>query len=264
MQAAGSPSLGRDHNDKSALPVTLIATGTAGMNPRGNLPGDGLDGRQTLRVERRYRAALNDLAEMHATWWGRPLSATAQSWELAWDYERGSAIEEARHALREIADAPWGARLLSREEIRGWLHLLGNPGETLSILSQVPQTLIYGDELTGDPFERPGLYRGQVMSGPAPYDVACFYSSSRWWYGRLPVGRAEMRNWYLEHLNERLGRACLDRYMFDLSFDASLAWRFVARWLPLIVGHHTTFLARASYLRATVIEPASASLRRCS
>jgi hypothetical protein len=264
MHVAGSPSLVGRHNDKSALPLAMIAAGSASTNLRSNLLMAGPNRRKALRGEHEYHAALTERAVMHATWWGLPLSADVERWELAWDFERGCAIEEARRAILEIGDATWGARLLPVEQISAWLRLLDNPGDVVSILDQMPQTLIYGDDLIGNPFERPGHNKWQVVSGPAPYDLARFYSSSRWWYGRLPVGRIEMRNWYLERLNERLGAEDLDRYTFDLGFDAALAWRFATRWLPFIAENHTTLLATATYLKATVIEPAWASLRRCS
>ena len=265
MQAAGSLSLIREQNDKNALPVTMIAAGAGFTNLRSRLPADGVKWGKAFPSERDYQAALTELAVMHATWWEQPLSAGAERREFAWDLESGCAIDEARHAILEIANASWGTRMLPEEQLRGWLRLLDNPRDIAGVLAQMPTTLIYGGELTGDPFDdhrgRSGM---RAMIGPAPYDLACFYSSSRWCYGRLPVGRIEMRNWYLERLNECLGARHLDRYTFDLGFDAALAWRFITRWLPFIVEYHTTLLARATYLRATVIEPAWASLRRCS
>jgi hypothetical protein len=264
MQAAGSLSHIREQNDKNALPVTMIAAGAGFTNLRSSLPADRVKGGKAFRSERDFRAALTEMAVLHATWWGEPLGAGAERWELAWDLESGRAIDEARHAILEIADASWGTRMLPAEQIRGWLRLLDDPRDMVGILAQMPTTLIYRGEMTGDPFDHRGRSAVRAMSGPAPYDLACFYSSSRWWYGRLPMGRVEMRNWYLERLNERLGAQHLNRYTFDLGFDASLAWGFAARWIPFFVENHTALLARASHLRATVIDPAWASLRRCS
>jgi hypothetical protein len=264
MQTAGSPSHLKEHNDTTPRLVSLVTAAAVATNLRSNLAAEGPYRRNAPLGEPEYRAALTEMAALHATWWGWPTSAPARRWALASQVETACAIEEARRALLEIGDAPWGERLIPAKEIRGWLHLIDNPGESLLNLSQLPPTLIYGDEPGGNLFDKPGIRRGQVVSGPAPYDVACFYSASRWWYGRLPMGRVEMRNWYLERLNERLGMECLDRYCFDLGFDAALAWRFATRWLPFIAEHHATLLARAAYLRATVIEPAWASLRRSS
>ena len=263
MQAAGAPSLPREHDNKSVRPVALVV-GAATTNLRSTIPAEGLYRRNGSPNEQRYRTALTEMSVLHARWWEWPSSATAQRWALPSHFESSWAIEEARRALLEIERAAWGERLMPAKETRGWLHLLENPCDFVGILEQMPRTLIYGDEPTGDPLGRPGTERGPVVSGTAPYDVACFYSASRWWYGRLPMGRVEMRNWYLERLNERLGGERLDRYTFDLGFDAALAWRFATGWLPFMAEHHATLLARAAYLRATVIEPAWASLRRSS
>ena len=48
----------------------------------------------------------------------------------------------------------------------------------------------------------------------------------------------------------------------DMTIDAARAWRFAVLWPSAIVEHRAHLLARVSYLRSTVIEPAYASLRR--
>jgi hypothetical protein len=216
----------------------------------------------------RYLTALTALADLHATWWGQPPDPADCPW--AWTplgYEVFAPAGEARAALLQIEAAPWGHRFFTPEQIRGWLHALDDPACLLDMLRQMPQTLIHGGHAplhTTTPAGGAPLFDWQMVGvGPAPYDLACFYSLSRWRLGRVPLSLAAMRNHYLQRLNDHLGR-CLDRYLFDAAFDAARAWSFLTLWPAAILDCHATLLASRHHLQATVIEPAYASLRRCA
>jgi hypothetical protein len=265
MITIGSPSGGtvREYGNSVGGPLVFI---TAGSSAGSALWPEGAARAQSAWGEQQYRSALGALANMHAAWWGRPSTIQGKRWEPApvWRADSGS-MRAAREALLAIEEAHWGERFLPRAAARSWLRLLDDPGSLLSILAGMPQTLIHGDHGRDRLPGGLGSSWGPVGVGPAPYDLACFYSSSRWWFGRLPLSLTEMRNWYLQRLNERLdAEEQLDRYTFDLGFDAALAWRFAIHWPALIMEHHTILLAGAHHLRAAVIEPACASLRRCT
>src|SRR5207249_3975766 len=82
----------------------------------------------------RYLAALNALADLHATWWGHPPDPAAhpRAWE-ALGHNVAPVVEETRSALLRIEAAPWGSRFFTPEQIRGWLRALGNPACLLDI-----------------------------------------------------------------------------------------------------------------------------------
>src|SRR5439155_21820547 len=64
----------------------------------------------------RYLAALNALADLHATWWGRPPDPADHPW--AWEalgQDVATPVEEARAALLRIEAAPWGVRFFTPE-----------------------------------------------------------------------------------------------------------------------------------------------------
>lgn len=214
-----------------------------------------------------YRAALAAMADLHATWWGRPPDYPWLDALLGHHSDR--LLRRSRAALIEIEQAPWGRKFFTPEQFRAWLAALDDPSCLLDILGQMPQTLIhggYGDYWPSNIALRsegvPAFEQQTIAIGPAPYDLACFCSSSRWWFGRPPISLVEMRNHYLQHLNERLDRP-VDRYLFDAGIDAARAWHFAAIWPAAIREHHITLLAGLRHLQNTVIEPASASLRRC-
>jgi phosphotransferase family enzyme len=229
------------------------------------LPPDGIWPHATWSAEH-YRMALGALAELHAKWWDRP--PTPEEFPWVWmptGAHTQELLEEARSALIEIEGATWGEKFFSRERLHEWLRVLDDPHCLLDILSGVPQTLIHGDYWPGNIAMRrdgPAVFDWQQVGvGPAAYDLACFHASSRWWFGRLPITLVEMRSHYMACLNERLGYK-VDRYIFDIGIDAARAWRFALLWLPTIIEHRAHLLARLSYMRATVIEPAYASLKR--
>ncbi|MFL5733471.1 MAG: hypothetical protein ACJ78Q_09725 [Chloroflexia bacterium] len=233
-----------------------------------------------------YFAALTALADLHATWWDHPPDPADCSW--TWAHlgpEAHHMAEQARAALLQIEAAPWGSHFFTREQTRAWLIALDDPSPLLAMLQQMPQTLIAAGsmqsvvgsrqiQLTADCL-LPTTYSSghapcptaadwqMVGVGPAPYDLACFYSSARWWFGRLPLSLTTMRNHYLDHLNHRLGRQ-LDHYLFDAAFDAARAWQFLTSWPTAILERHPILLAHRHHLQTTVIGPAYASLRRCS
>lgn len=216
-------------------------------------------------TEAHYREALHALADLHATWWGlAPLPASGGTPGVLPDGDHmESAIVEARAALAEMEGAPWGSRFLLAEEARAWLRVLDNPAPLLETLASMPQTLVHAEcrpysLALHDGFSTEGRAMGP---GPAPYDLACFYSSSRWWFGHVPLSLTGMRNVYLRRLNERLERP-LDRYAFDAAFDTAVAWRFATLWPPAILEYRTSLMANLHHLRATVIDPAGAALRR--
>lgn len=216
-----------------------------------------------------YHLALEALAEVHAQWWDRPPDLEKYPWVwMPVGVHTGRLVEEARAALVEIGCAPWGKRFFPEDNLDSWFRLLDNPADLLDILTDMPQTLIHGDYWPGNiamrgEGKRPAVFDWQYVGvGPAAYDLSCFHATSRWWFGRLPLSLVEMRNHYLACLREKLGYK-VDRYVFDLGLDAARAWRFATFWPLAILEHHTALLARINYLRATVIEPAAASLRRC-
>lgn len=215
-----------------------------------------------------YRAILTALAGLHAAWWGRPPDYPWLDPLLGHHSDR--LLRQSRAALIEIEQAPWGHKFFTPKQMRAWLAALDDPACLLDILGQMPQTLIhgdYGDYWPSNTASHAGglpSFDGQTIAiGPAPYDLACLCLSSRWWFGRTPLSMVEMRNHYLQHLNERLNRP-VDRYLFDAGIDAARAWHFAAFWPAAIREHHTTLLAGLHHLQNTVIEPASASLRRCA
>jgi len=229
------------------------------------LPHEGMWPRATWTAEH-YRIALEALAALHAKWWDRPPSAQDYPWIwMPTGVHTQELLQEARSAVLEIESAPWGEKFFSRETLREWLKVLDDPQCLLDSLSGTPQTLIHGDYWPGNIAMRrdgPAVFDWQQVGvGPAAYDLACFHASSRWWFGRLPLTLIEMRSHYMLHLNERLGFK-VDRYIFDMGIDAARAWRFAVLWPPTIVEHRAHLLARLTYLRSTVIEPAYASLRR--
>jgi aminoglycoside/choline kinase family phosphotransferase len=214
-----------------------------------------------------YRSALNALADLHARWWDRPQGAGDYPW--VWTptgQHTESLIREAQESLLEIGRQSWGQRFFPANRLRAWLNVLDNPSCLLDTLTGMPQTLVHGDYWPGNialRAEGPAAFDWQLVGvGPAAYDLACFHSSSRWWFGRLPLSLTEMRSYYLARLNERLGYK-VDRYPFDEGVDAARAWRFVVLWPTPILEHHGTLLAQLHRMRATTIEPAFASLRRC-
>lgn len=213
-----------------------------------------------------YRQALTALADMHAGWWGKPPNPTDYPW--VWmptgRHTVGLALEAAA-ALRRIESAPWAESFFSKGRLRAWLRVLDEPSCLLDTLADMPQTLIHGDYWPGNIAMRadgPAIFDWQLVGvGPAPYDLACFHSSSRWWFGRLPLSLTEIRNHYLQRMSER--GLHVDRYVFDVGMDAARAWRFAVLWPTVIVEHHESLLANLHHMRATAIEPAYASLRRC-
>ncbi|MEO8287897.1 MAG: aminoglycoside phosphotransferase family protein [Chloroflexota bacterium] len=229
------------------------------------LPQEGMWPRAFWTAEH-YRAALSALAEMHAKWWEHPPSTKDYPWVwMPTGAHTQALLEDARAAMLEIESAPWREKFFSVDELRAWRDVLDDPACLLDILSGIPQTLIHGDYWPGNIAMKPDgpavFDWQQVGVGPAAYDLACFHSSSRWWFGRLPISLVEMRNHYLACLNEHLGYR-VDRYIFDMGMDAARAWRFAVLWPTTIVEQRPHLLARLNYMRTTVIEPAYTSLRR--
>lgn len=217
--------------------------------------------------EGQYRAALDALAAMHAQWWGRPPDPAEYPW--VWQPLGAHApalAEDARAALLEIERAPWREAFFPGDRLRAWLRVVEEPAVLLDLFEGVPQTLVHGDYWPGNIAvhrDGPAVFDWQrVGVGPAAYDLACFYGSSRWWFGRLPLSLAEIRAHYLRALNERLGTN-LDRYLFDQGTDAARAWQFAVLWPAALLEHHAHLLGVQSHVRATVTEPAWACLRRC-
>jgi hypothetical protein len=262
-------------------PLVVHSSGTLGVEAGGScgptqhgewilmeaLPTEVLWPRASWTAEH-YMAALDALADLHAAWWGNPPSQADYPW--VWTpagAHTTSLLEESRAALLEIERTSWGGKFLSRERLRAWLRVLDDPAVLLDPLTEMPQTLIHGDYWPGNIAVRPdgpAVFDWQLVGvGPAPYDLACFHSLSRWRFGRVPLSLAEMRNHYLARLNERLGHdERVDRYALDLGVDASRAWRFAILWPPAIVEHRIALAGTMRQLQNAVIEPACASLRR--
>lgn len=222
---------------------------------------------QSTWTTEHYQSALVALADLHARWWDCPPNPTEYPW--VWTptgRHTEDLIREARAALIEIGQQAWSEQFFPPDRLRAWLNVLDQPSCLLDTLTGMPQTLIHGDYWPGNIAMRadgPAVFDWQLVGvGPAPYDLACFHSSSRWWFGRLPLSLTEMRSHYLTRLNEQLGHN-IDRYIFDVGMDAARAWRFAVLWPTVILEHHTNLLATLHHMRATAIEPAYASLRRC-
>jgi hypothetical protein len=229
---------------------------------------------QTQWNKQNYADALITLARLHAHHWANPpeLSIHPWIWQPAGLHAHAAALQ-ARHALLEIESAQWGSRFFTPEELREWLALLDNPDALLDILNSSPQTLIHGDYWPGNIAVKSPAHdaHGNGMAvfdwqfvgrGPAVYDLSCFHSTSRWWFGRLPYSLGEMRSLYLQELNSLLGYK-VNGALSTEGLDAARAWRFATFW-PSIILHYSPFLlARCSYLHSMVLEPALASLRRC-
>jgi hypothetical protein len=215
-----------------------------------------------------YRAALRSISALHAEWWD--LSEEAGPWQpldIIYSPERG--ICEAHAALDRIASAAWGSRLLTAERVTALRKLLDNPSQVLASLSAMPRTLVavdHEESLVQDACGGFDLYpfgAATVGIGPAAYDLACFYSGSRWRFGRTPLSMTSTRAYYLQHLNADLPDRA-DRCDFDEAFDAALAWRFAALWTRAIASSHICLLAQSHTFSASVVEPAFASLARLS
>jgi hypothetical protein len=229
---------------------------------------------QTQWDKHNYADALLTLAHLHAhTWDNDPyLSTHPWLWQPAGLHAHAAAVQ-ARRSLLEIEAAPWGSRFFTPEEMSAWLSLLDNPDPLLDILNSSPQTLIHGDYWPGNialKSGQPALASSSVTVfdwqfvgiGPAAYDLACFHSTSRWWFGRLPYTLTEMRALYLHELNTLLGHKA-NSALSTSSLDAARAWRFATFWPSIILQYHPFLLARRSYLRTTVLDPALSSLGRC-
>ena len=230
------------------------------------LPSDGHLLRGSWTAEH-YRKALTTLAELHASHWGRPPDRDDYPW--VWSptgHHTEMLVEDSRLALLELEGKSWCADFFPEGHLRAWLNVLEEPWRLLDTLAAMPQTLIHGDYWPGNiamRAEGPAVFDWQfVGAGPAVYDLASFYSLSRWWFGRLPLSLAEIRGHYLRELNLRLGED-IDRYAFDLGIDTARAWRFAISWPRSILDHHSSLMSARHRLQNTVLEPSFASLRRC-
>ncbi len=196
------------------------------------------------------------MASLHACWWERPETSEGPWLPLPAVYDPSPSIRASRDALLTMEGEPWACNLLGTCQVRTLLCLLDDPCFVLDILQAAPRTLI----ATAGDF---ALARGeiQVCIGPAAYDLASFYSASRWLYARTPLCLTETRNSYLDRLNCLLD-VPTDRALFDATYDAAQAWLFLTNWLPLVAERPPSVLARAHLFRAAISEPALASIRR--
>ena len=229
---------------------------------------------QATWTERHYRQALTALADLHAQWWDRPPDPHAHPWIWTPTGAHAATLaHDAHRALLEIESTRWGSAFFSPEDFHAWLDITANSSPLLDILNAMPHTLIHGDYWPGNISMRPDPHHDATDAtavfdwqfagvGPSSYDLACFHSTSRWWFGRLPLSLVEMRRHYLSRLNTLLDTR-VDRSLFDLSLDAARAWRFATFWPHAILQHSTYLLARRSYLHTTLLAPALTSLKRC-
>lgn len=207
-----------------------------------------------------YRAALRSLSVLHADWWGH--ADIPGPWApLDLIYTPQDAIQEAQSALDKIQRFSRGSKFLSETQIGTLRVLLDDPSPLLSLLQSMPRTLITNTEPGSIESSYCGQDNATVGIGPAAYDLACFYSSSRWGFGRTPLSMASTRAAYLQHLSNLLPTP-VARCEFDEAFDAAMAWRFAILWTQAMADRPLCLLARAHQLQAAVVEPAFASLRR--
>jgi hypothetical protein len=200
-----------------------------------------------------YVAALHGMAELHAGWWDK-VQEDGPWPRLAEVYAPGAAISNARGSLLAIESENWTQRLLGEGSVSTLLSLLDDPAPVLDLLRSAPVTLI----APGEGREETDRY---VYAGPAAYDLASFYASSRWLYGRTPLGMVETRNAYLRSLDSLLGSR-VDECLFDITLDAARCWSFALGWSEYIAARPPALMARAHLFRAAVAEPALAALRR--
>lgn len=217
--------------------------------------GPGLSWPRSAWTVEQYTTSLRGMAAAHAAWWGDA------HWEpLPCVYEPAPLVEEARAAVLRLEASGLYRAVLSPERVRLLLAVLDNPHWLVDIMYALPRTLLIAEsalpDFDGDSYGPPPAY-----AGPAPYDLACFYSCSRWWFGRTPLSTVDTRNIYLDHLNSALAEP-LDRCLFDIGFDAALAWRFAVAWTPRLAANPALFLARSQVTRAALVDPAFASLSR--
>jgi len=215
--------------------------------------------RPTAWSKGHYLAALYHMADQHAEWWN--LSGEDLPWApLPTVYDPDQAAH-AKEALLKIERAPWAGRLLGSGRAGALLAFLDDPAPALDLLLAAPRTLIAGDQGFALEDGYPVDIEAQVCAGPAAYDLAGFYSSARWLGGSAPLTLTQSRNHYLERLAGLLP-VSFDRGLFDMTFDAALAWRFAVLWPPRILEQSTALLAQEHFFQATVLEPALASMQR--
>jgi hypothetical protein len=202
-----------------------------------------------------YTTALHSMASLHAGWWGKVQDD--ELWpRLPEIYEPEPIIGTTREALLAIEGEAWTERLLGEGRVSTLLSLVDEPALALDLLQCAPTTLISPDSGTeGQESDR------YVCEGPAAYDLAAFYSSTRWLYGRAPLGLAGTRNAYLIRLGSLLNEP-IDHALFDITLDAARCWNFVLGWAQTLATRPPALLARAHIFRSAVAEPAFASLSR--
>jgi hypothetical protein len=209
-----------------------------------------------------YHAVLEDLAALHAAFWdGRGLDK--HNW-LTQPIDRNtlSLLDEGRTAWRKLHDqVPLPPDLFTRRGMRYLRTLLEDPSPVLSVLRELPRTLLHRNLWVGNirligPGTGPLTMRRRGRRvffdwrlagiGPAPLDVVILLESSDWWYGPLPAPRCTLEAHYLHSLNAHLSQP-LDADLYWRALDAANLWYQIIAGLPALARPESSLYLRLNF-----------------
>lgn len=187
--------------------------------------------------EAEVRAALDDLARLHAAFWEAPALA---SWPwLAQPTGRDAAalLDDGRRGLEAlVADGAYDD-CLTAKRVQQLLALARAPEGLLSELQAAGRTLLHGDAgfqnvlIAQD--GRRLWYDWQLAAvGPPALDLATFLHPWHYPEAEPPLPPAAMMETYVQRLALR-GHP-LDPETFRRQLDAALLWRWLIQWAPLL------------------------------